>query len=166
MKAAGILFILLSAASVGLRISAALKKRCKDVSRFLSSLSVLEYEISFLRTPLPQAFEKASQIAVGDLQSVYRSVSQQMKNSRWLSPRSAVENSLNEFPNELFGEILLELSDMIGKYDLQAQLNGIETAKLQTSELLSGLEQERSLRSKTYKTLSICAGLALVILLL
>ena len=43
---------------------------------------------------------------------------------------------------------------------------GIEAARQEAETLLQNLERERSLKSRTYETLGICAGLAAVILLL
>lgn len=45
-------------------------------------------------------------------------------------------------------------------------MQGIDTAYREAELLLQTLEQERSLKSRTYETLGICAGLAAVILLL
>ena len=56
MKLVGMIFIVVSAGSVGFRIAVLLKRRCMLVRQFLRALQLLRSEISFCGTPLPQAF--------------------------------------------------------------------------------------------------------------
>lgn len=166
MKLAGMFFILFSAVSVGVRIAVGLKDRCRYLARFLGALQVFQNEIEFRYTPLPKAFLIMSRSAEGEAKGILEDVSLQMEQYRWITPRSAMEQALKKRPEDMVGTILLELSDKIGKYDIDAQIREIERAKEQTRQLLSIIEEERKIKSKTYKTLTLCAGLAAAILLI
>lgn len=166
MKLIGVIFVLLSAFSVGIRVASGLRKRCEYLERFIDVLCLMSNELSFMTTPLPFVFLAASEKAAGNLKTILLLVAEQMEKNRWMSPETAVEIALNHQPDELIGEVLKNLAGKLGSYDVQAQLAGIDAAVKDTERLLQALEVEMSLRSKTYKTLSICAGLALVILLI
>lgn len=166
MKIAGVLFIVISAGSVGFRIAAGLKNRCKSLRQLYNAMQQLYHELAFCATPLPQVFALLAASCAEEHKKIFEQVSAEMEQNRWMTPRSAMERSLKLYPNEFVGEILLELAGKLGKYDVQAQLLGIEDAKHQMEEMLGNLEEERRLKSKTYKTLSICAGLAAAILLI
>ena len=166
MKLIGIVFILVSAVSLSVRIAVELKKRCAYLRQFLNALNRFENEISFSATPLPEAFGVMAETMTGRGKRLLESVSTQMRKKRWTMPRTAMERALEEEPDDLIADILLELSGSLGKYDIHAQLTGISQAKARTEQLLLSLEEERGVKSKTYETLCICAGLATTILLI
>lgn len=166
MKLIGMLFIVVSAGSVGFRIAFLLKKRCSLVRQLLQALQVLRNEITFCATPLPQAFALMAVSSDGALGRLFSDVAKDMDRRRWATPQAAMEKALEQTPEELLAPILIALSKSLGKYDLDAQLMGIEAARQECETLLQNLERERSLKSRTYETLGICAGLAAVILLL
>lgn len=166
MKILGVIFIVLSAGSVGFRIAAALKTRCMMLRKLLSGFHLLEHELSFLATPLPQAFALMATMLEGGYKHIFATVAEKMDKTRWLSPKTAMEQALKEYPDEQIGDVFLEFAGNMGKYDLDMQMKGIEIARSRVERLLGKLEEERCIRSKTYETLSICAGLAAVILLI
>ena len=88
-----------------------------------------------------------------------------MESKRWLSPKTAMETAMVQTQNE-FEDILTELAEKLGRYDLDKQLSAIRFAKMQAENRLALAEKERSLKSKTYETLGICAGLSVAILLI
>jgi len=166
MKLAGLVFIMVSAISVGARVASSLKKRCMDIRQLLHALQVFKNELMFSSVPLPRAFSVLAASVDGHFSTLFSVMSQKMEANRWMTPKTAMEKSLAEIQGEVPEEILLELAGKIGKYDLSAQIIGIEQAMEQAAQLLKTMEEERSIKSKTYKTLSICAGVATVILLL
>lgn len=166
MKLIGIAFVLFSASSVGFRISKGLGGQCRLARQILHALQVLRNEIACCCTPLPQAFALLAVASDGALESIFSRVAREMDRQRWLTPEQAMISALEETSLGPFDSVLRNLCVKLGKYDVQAQIQGIEMAKEQTEEFLHTLEAEQNLKSKTYKTLGICAGLALVILLI
>ena len=61
--------------------------------------------------------------------------------------------------------ILLLLSDTLGVFDLNGQLNGLDQAINQANQLLDKLTFDQDRRLRSYQTLALCAGAALAILL-
>ena len=93
-------------------------------------------------------------------------MARRMECDRWLAPTSAAEEALALVQGERICGIMIDLAAKLGSYDLDAQLRGIDGAVESAKSLLYELEAERKLRSKTYKTLSICTGAAVAILLI
>lgn len=170
MKLAGILIIVLSAGSVGFRIAAALRRRCSLLRQLLSSLQILKNEITFCGTPLPQAFALMAVSSQGGPERLFSSVARQMERRRWLTLSGAMEQALSE--EEELGrdtalrDVFMRLAAGLGKYDRDHQLQTMEMAAADLQRLLQEAEREQNLRSRTYRTLGICAGLAMAILLI
>lgn len=170
MKLAGVLFVILSATSVGLKIASSLRKRCRRISQLLTALQVMCSEIGHCGTPLPQTFALMAVSAEDEVERLFSSMAKTMDKRRWLDPQTAMAQALQDEP--LLGEdrevveILLSLSATLGKYDRKSQLKALEQAKGKLEQLLQSARQECSVKSKTYEVLGICAGLSVAILLI
>ncbi len=170
MKLLGILFVVISASSVGWSLSMSVRRRCQVLSQLLSSLRYMKSELSFRSTPLPQTFAAMAEGAEGSVQSYFSVISSEMTQKCWLRPRTAMEMAavrLTELPaGDPARQVLRELGNGLGKFDLESQLQEIDTALFRLEELRKHADGERTLRCKTYQTLGVCAGLALAILLI
>ena len=166
MKLIGILFIVFSVGSVGFGIASSLKKHCVLLRKLLSALQILKSEIAFSATPLPQAFALVAASSDGMTARVFSAAAKDMDRRRWLTPQAALDKAMEqECPDRELRDAL-SLGAGLGKYDRDEQVQTMERTRLRMEELLRHAEQERSIRSKTYETLGICAGLALAIILI
>ena len=57
-----------------------------------------------------------------------------------------------------------QLAQCLGRYDLEGQLQGLETVRQQCRTDLRELESERKEQMRNYQTLAVCAGASLAIL--
>ncbi len=166
MKLLGMAFIVCASGSVGFRVSHSLKARCRLLLRFQELLRRMEHEISFYGTPLPQLFALLAASETGVLEQICSDTAREMERCRWTTPRRAMEKALQSTQEPILSPILLPLCEQLGKYDREAQTAGIAAALAQTDAERKRLEQEQSIKSGTYQTLGICAGLAACVLLL
>ncbi len=170
MRLVGIIAIVLSAGSVGFRIAGSLRRRCNMLRQLLTAFGVLKNEIAFCGTPLPQAFALMAVTVQDGPERVFSAIARQMEHRRWLTPHSAMEQALRDESelgqDEEVARLLLDLAAGLGKYDRDSQLQTLDRVTGELQSLLQTAEQERSIRSRTYKTLGICAGLAVAILLI
>lgn len=166
MKLLGVVFIVVSSIIVGTRIGKMLKCRCDYIRQMIGAFQVFENEISFGSAPLPEAFMHAAQSVEGKLQSILNEVSERMGKNCWKTPKRAMEEALLAVSDGFGDDILIELAERIGKYDVETQLAGIHIAKQRAEQILRSLESEYGVKSRTYRTLSVCAGMATAILLL
>lgn len=169
MKLIGILFVVISAASIGFRFSLAVRQRCDLLGQLLLALRLLKSELSSHGTPIPEAFGFAAAGTKGSAANYFSTAAKQMNQKRWLMPEKALELAAEEL-KELSADdpvkaVLRDFASCIGRFELESQLHGIDCAAARLEELRKLSEQEKTLRCKTYRTLGVCAGLALAILL-
>ena len=165
MKWAGVLFVVVSAGSMGFQIAASLNHRCRIRRELISVLQILRNEIEVRGTPLPQCFALMSASGKTVRSTLFGTGARDMDANRWVTPSDAMDRALTDLEEPALRQILMPLASQLGKYDLEAQLQGIVRAKQETDTLLCALEHERRIKSKTYRTLGICMGLAVAILL-
>lgn len=170
MKLAGMIFIVVSAGSVGLQLAAALRGRCELLRQLLAALQLLKNEIDVCATPLPQAFALMAASSDGAAERLWAAMARELDRQRWLTVPAAMERALTgekELSREAeLCQALRELAAGLGKYDRQTQVQSIGLTVLRLEELLAGAERERSVRSGTYRLLGVCAGASIAILLL
>lgn len=165
MKWIGILFIVVSAWSVGYRTTRNMTHRCRNLRNCLHALQVLRNEIAFIGTPLPQAVALMAVACQGRLADVLTRTAQDMDRCPWKLPVEALRCC--DVPRDLEEDLSLEeLFCGLGKYDLEAQLGVIERVSTRVGKNLEELDQDRKNKGRTYETLGICAGLSVAILLL
>ena len=59
---------------------------------------------------------------------------------------------------------LVQLGSSMGRFDLQGQINGIESVRASCKKSLESIESGKETQLRTYRTLGVCAGAAIVIL--
>lgn len=164
MKYLGIVFVLISSATVGFQMAESLKNKCSLLRCFLESLNVLEREIAICGTPLPQAFARMAGSSNGVLAEIYSETAKSMDRNPWVTPYDAVRTAVSD-REDLLCQLLLPLFQKLGKYDTDAQKQAVEAARRDTETVLEKLTEECHIKSRTYRTLGICTGLAVAILL-
>lgn len=170
MKIVGILFVVLSSLSVGLRYAHMVQQRCTTIGQIILALRLLKSELSVHGTPLPEAFGLLAAATSGSTAAYFSSAAKEMNHSRWISPQESLRTAeihLKEFgPKDPSIRILRDVSSGIGKLDMDSQLNALDNAISRFEILRHSAEQDRSVRCRTYRTLGLCAGIALAILLI
>ena len=73
MKLIGISFVVISAASVGIRFSLAVKKRCELIGQLIIALRMFRSELSAHGTPLPEAFAVLAAATNGPISDFFAS---------------------------------------------------------------------------------------------
>ena len=132
----------------------------------LKSLQEMEWELTYRLTPLPKLFAVAASVPDKKLQALYNSMESALESGMYAEVSGCMNGFLNsmDFPFRC-NKCLKELGKILGRYDLEGQLQGLRTVKTQCRNYIEELENHRSERLRSYQTLGLCAGAALVILL-
>lgn len=162
------LFLLVFFAStlVGILVSRKYVNRVNELKEFKSFLNILKTKIRFTYEPLGEIFSDVSNNFSNNISDILKQTSLNMKiYNAGKSWKMAIEGANINILNE-DKEILIGLSKMLGKTDLEGQVLQIE----QTSEFLDiqiqRAEKERLKNEKLYKTLGMIIGAGLIILLI
>jgi stage III sporulation protein AB len=100
------------------------------------------------------------------LSRVFAKLSEEMVNQ--IAPNvshcmSAALSSRTDIPPTTT-EMLQVLGNSLGRFDMNGQLRGLDAVRSQCKEKLNDLIQNKDVRLRSYKTLGLCAGAAMVIL--
>ena len=129
-------------------------------------LNFMECELQYRLTPLPELCREASRQVSGSIHHVFLRLAEEME--RQISPdvhfcmRAALADC-EDLPQSI-RSILVQLGRSFGRFDIQGQINGLDAARETCRQSLNELSKNRDNRLRSYQTLGLCAGAALVIL--
>ena len=163
----GAVFIFASCGAFGFLKAASCRREERCLSQLLRLLDLMQNELEYRLSPLPQICANAAREANGCLQKVFWALSQELENQ--IAPdasscMAAALASVKDLPPQVF-KALIALGNSFGKYDLQGQLNEISAIKQQYLALLEKMRENQDLRLRSYRTLGLCIGAGLAILL-
>ncbi len=165
-KCIGAILILFGCGACGFSIATGQIRAEKVLRELTRMLDFMECELQYRLTPLPELCRHAAQESTGCIQTVFSSLAQEL--DAQLSPdvSSCMCVALKEagdIPREARGA-LMHLGSSMGRFDLVGQLRGLEGVRAECREMLEVLSHDRETRLRSYQTLGLCAGAALVIL--
>ena len=146
------------------------KEHREKVDCFEELLMILEHFVWELETNQPTlaiCCQAASQCGKGQIGKLFSTLAQLLAQGGEASPSSCVQRALQEHPiPSAVRDRLSQLADTLGRYDLCAQISGIQAVQELCRRDLQALTLERSKTVKSCQALGICTGAALAILLL
>ena len=164
----GAAMIVIGCGSCGFSIAAGKRKEEQMLCQLIHILQFMEAELRYRLTPLPDLCRLASCEAKGTLRVVflnlYRELSWQ-KMPDAASCMSAAIQRTGEVPGRI-RRILIQFGQTLGRFDLEGQLQGIQSVRKRCEESLESIRKNRDERLRSYQTLGVCAGAALAIILI
>lgn len=161
------LILILSASTyIGILISKKYLNRVKDLKEMKNALNIFSTKIKFTYEPIPQIFKEISEKVKPSIANIFLTASNEMENinagEAWLQ---ALEEANTSMVKEDI-ETLKNLSNLLGKVDIEGQVNEIELVETFLDTQIELAEEEKKKYVKMYKTLGITIGLAVVIILI
>lgn len=160
--------IVIGCGSCGFSIAAGKRKEEQMLCQLIRILRFMEAELRYRLTPLPDLCRLASCEVKGTLRVVflnlYRELSWQ-KMPDAASCMSAAIQRTGEVPGRI-RRILIQFGQTLGRFDLEGQLQGIQSVRNRCEESLESIRKNRDERLRSYQTLGVCAGAALAIILI
>ena len=162
----GAAFILFSCGGFGLGIAAGYRRRERLLRQLLMVLETLESELQYHLTPLPDLARKAVEDSSGVLRDVFLNLARELdwqEKPDALGCMRAAMDKCHDLPI-CVRRPLAQLGQTLGRFDLEGQLKGLKGVQETCRRELGKLEVSRDVRLRSYQTLGLCAGAALVIL--
>ena len=162
-------FIFAGASLIGMIISKKYRNRVDELKKIKEACNILESKIKFTYKPLGDIFEEIADIFKDtNISNIFRNISINMKEKDFrLAWNETIENSrklLNLKKEDI--NILKSLGNMLGKTDVQGQLNEISLNMNFLDTQIRLAEEEQHKNEKMYKTLGTIVGLAIIIILI
>lgn len=159
-------FIFLSCSLIGILISKKYVNRVNELKEFKNALNMIKTKIRYTYAPLPEIFAEISENVDTNISNVFKNAAEKMNictaGEAWdLALKIEDLNINNEDRNAL-----RNLSKLLGKTDLEGQLNQIEMTSDFLDKQIRTAENQRDKSEKMYRTLGMIMGLAIVIILI
>ncbi len=165
VKVLGAILVMLACGGFGISMAAAHKAQEYSISQLITALEWMECELQYKLTPLPELCEKAGDRCKGVVGEVFRSLSKELALQIAPDASSCMHSVLETSPVQgQTRELLLSMGNTLGSFDLEGQLQGITSVRTACDRALTQLSNNREMRLRSYQTLGLCAGAALVIL--
>lgn len=159
-------FIFLSCSLIGILISKKYSNRVNELKEFKNALNMFKTKIRYTYAPLPEIFEEISESIDSNISIVFKKAADKMDicsaGEAWdLALKIEDLNIDDEDRNAL-----KKLSKLLGKTDLEGQLNQIEMTSDFLDKQIKNAENQRDRSEKMYRTLGMIMGMAIVIILI
>jgi len=166
MKWIGAVLIVAGCGGMGFYHAASQYNEMNTLRRLIALLDFMSCELQYKLTPLPDLFRQAAQEAAGRLKKLFLSFAYELDSQISPDVKSCMNVALSKCPGlpEQTIQSLRELSGSLGRFDLAGQIQALESIRASCRRRLSKLEENQDVRLRSYQTLGLCAGAALVIL--
>ena len=126
----------------------------------------MECELQYRLTPLPQLCRYTAAQSVGALKDVFLTLAIELESQISPDVESCMRVALSkhrQMPLKA-AQCLQELGKLLGRFDIEGQMKGLEAARRTCQRELQLLRQNKDSRLRAYQALGLCAGAAIVIL--
>ena len=165
MKYAGALLVILGCGGFGFSMAAAHRQEERHLRQLRDILQFMYCELQFHLTPLPELCRQAGKQSGGSVARTFTMLAREL--DMQIEPDAASCMNAAVASSELsprLRELLHSLGKTLGCFDLEGQLRGLEDLRNRCTKELEELASGREDRLRSYQTLGLCAGAALVIL--
>lgn len=166
MKWIGALLIIGGCGFFGFYTSAMHNMEERSLRKLIAMLDYISCELQYKLTPLPDLCRQAGKETSGNLRRVFLYFADELDSQIFPDVKSCMHAALSQCPNlpDLTKKCLVQLSTGMGRFDLSGQIQILDAVRTTCRNHLSRLEAGKDVRLRTYQTLGLCAGAALVIL--
>ena len=168
IKILGAVLILAGTGGVGFALSANYLRQEKALEQLLKCLQWMHCQLEYSMPPLAQLCYGASTVCTGPVRFVmaqFANALEQQQIPEVSGCMDAAIGAVKALPENAAAH-LAELGISLGQFDLQGQLSGLEAAIARCRQDLETIRSGKENRTRTYRTLGLCAGAALVIILI
>lgn len=164
----GAAMVIVGCGAFGFGIAATQKREMVLLRQLMKILMYMECELQFHFTPLPSLCRQAACEVTGALRSLFQKLADELDGQ--ISPDAAhcmhaaiqKQGNLTKYTKAH----LYELGQSLGAFDMSGQLKGISSVRESCNRSLIQFDNNKDARLRSYQTLGLCAGIALVILLI
>ncbi len=146
-------------------IAGAYRLEVKYLKEFMQVMDMMESELQYRLSPLPELCAMAGNICTGGLRRFFLAISSELCKQVVLNPEMCIHSILESVKlTPRAAEMAALFGRSLGRYDAEGQLKGIRFVRSETKRTLDALLQNQDVRLRSYQTLGVCAGAAIVIL--
>lgn len=169
-KIIGSLMIIISSTYLGFYFGKKLIKRINELTELFRLGTLLENEIVYSHTPLPQAFYSISSGKRNNIETLFYRIYEELSENETDTIYEAVNSAVNDNLSQICLEkddrsILLDLAKSLGDYDIEGYKKIFEIYKLGIKNKISEAENKKNKNMKMYRYLGFSIGAMAVIMI-
>ena len=168
LKWIGAMLILTACCVFVFMVTANHKKEIQGMKSLISALDYMECELQYRMCALPDLCRKTAYETDGILRKVFTALANELEDQISPDVRQCMHSVLagtKDIPTQTLHSLQL-LGDSLGRFNLEGQLKGLEAVRQECRGILSKLMGNTETRIRSYQTLGLCAGAAIIILLI
>lgn len=168
LKYIGAVFIIIGCGGFGLMITCNHKKEQNNLGKLISALDFMGCELQYRMSALPELCRITAAECDQPLRKIFSQLAIELEDQISPDVQRCMEVVLArcpELPSQTT-DMLHLLGTSLGRFDLDGQLKGLEHVRQECRVRLNKLSNNAEVRLRSYQTLGLCAGAALVILLM
>lgn len=162
----GAVLVFIACGGWGFIVASQYGSEVKNLKRMMVLLDMMECELSYHLTPLPELCRSSGAAAGGILRRAMEQLALELDRQIYPDVSGCMQFALaavNPFPGRV-RKLLIQLGQSLGRFDLSGQLQGIAAVREQCRKEMNLMEQDKDQKIRSYQTLGICAGASLIIL--
>lgn len=162
----GVSLVIVGCSTFGFKLATDLHRQIKLLRELIDILNYMECDLNYRLTPLPELCRvsvKESKL----LKETFRHFADEMDSQISTDTSSCMKAAIAKSADlsDSIELLLMELGCSLGNFDLDGQLRGIDAIRQKCVKQLQELEKDKDVRIRNYRTLGICLGATLAILL-
>ncbi|WP_003543116.1 stage III sporulation protein SpoIIIAB [Desulfotomaculum nigrificans] len=171
LKLLGSAVVVLSCTLMGMTIASNYSRRPGEIRALRNALQMLETEISYGATPLPEALALVAERCDSRVAQLFRRASEELLTMRGVTAREAWETAIADYYpksalNRCDRAILQELGNALGISDREDQVKHLVLTKEQLQMEQAKAEDASARNTKVYNYLGFLGGLTIVLILI
>ena len=163
----GAIFIVVSCGGAGFSLAAGLKREENILAEMISAIVFMKSQLEFRLTPLPQLCRQTGKQATGQVRQLFMSLARELEQQLFPEASDCIYAVLADHrdlpPSSRI--VWTKLGKSLGQMDLSGQLRDLEQLIVHCRQIQGQMSNNRDQRLRSYQTLSLCAGVAMAILL-
>ena len=166
IKWIGAILVLSASGGFGIHLAAGHRAGVQTITHLIRSLDYMECALQYQLTPLPLLCEQAGRSVSGKVRKVYLALSKELSTQNHEDVKSGMMQVLQNVEGLSAKEkqLFTLLGTSLGCFDLPGQVKGIQQTREECIQELTKMKTNQEARLRSYQTLGLCAGAALVIL--
>lgn len=169
LRMIGAALVVVSSTGIGFRIARDFRRRPQQLRLLSQAIRLLESEIEYTVTPLPQALERVGNRTDSPISMLFLEAARRLKAGD-VSVESAFSDAIDSVRFELALkqadlEVLRDFGQTLGTSDRTTQVQQIQVLLTQLDRLLADARESQQKNERLWQYLGVISGLMIVILL-
>ena len=166
LKIFGAILIVLGCGGFGFAICASHKREASALQQLIVSLTFMQNELSYRMPNLSDLCRATASAVRGVVANFWLNLANELDQQISPNVRLCMLSALSTCHSmpKLSADLIRELANSMGKFDISGQLAILNEFKKRTELIWKQHTENQELRLRSYQTLGICAGAAVVII--